>query len=99
SPLTFQPWADVGLTLPRESVRGFIVTTVRNCEFNSVEGLLECRHHREDDIFMVMLLHAREIQIGGKPPPAAHEHFAQAGASLEGEPVEKAALGEQLQQE
>ena len=48
---------------------------------------------------MIVLFDPGEIQIGRKPSLAADEHFPQAGAALEGQPVQNAALGQKLQQE
>ena len=64
-----------------------------------MKRLLERRHHFENHVLVVVFLGAREIQIGRKSSLAADKHFPQTGAALEGQPVQNAALGEQLQQE
>lgn len=63
------------------------------------ERLLKRLHHVENDFLVIVLLDARKIQIGRKPALAADEHFTQAGAALEGQPVQNAAFGQKLKQE
>jgi hypothetical protein len=64
-----------------------------------VIGLLECRHHVEDHVLMVVFLDACEIQIRRKPALRADKHFPQARPALEGEPIQDAALREKLKKE
>jgi hypothetical protein len=61
-----------------------------------VKRLLERRHHFENHVLVIVFLDAREIQIGRKSSLAADEHFPQTGAALERQPVQDAALREQL---
>src|SRR5438105_12607529 len=64
-----------------------------------MEGLFECGHHVEDHVLVIVFFKAGEIEIGREPPLIPQEHFSQAGAALEGQSVQNAALGEELQQE
>ena len=48
---------------------------------------------------MIVLFSSREVQIRRKSSLAADEHLPLAGAALECEPVQDAALGQHLQQE
>jgi hypothetical protein len=64
---------------------------------DAMEGLLECAHHLEDDVFVVVLLEPGEIEIRREPALTADEHLAQARAAFEGEPAENGALGQELQ--
>jgi hypothetical protein len=48
----------------RQRVFGLVVAIVGNGELDSVKWLLERRHHFEDDILMIVLLDAREIEVG-----------------------------------
>jgi len=63
-----------------------------------VIGLIECLHHIEDHVLVIVLLGSGEVQISRKPALRADEHFPQARAALEGEPVQNAALREKLKQ-
>ena len=76
-----------------------VVAVIRNAELNAVKGLREGIHHVEDDRLVVVLFQCREIQIGRKASLAADDHFAQAGAALERESIQHAALREKLKQE
>ena len=83
---------------PGEAVLGFVVAVVGHAEPEPVKRLLERLHHGEDHVFVVVFFDPREIQIGREAPPAADEHLAKAGAALEGELVQDAALRHQLEQ-
>ena len=82
---------------PRQTVLRFVVAVVGNRELNAMKRLLECTHHLEDDVFVVVLLEPGEIEIRRESALTADDHLAQARAALEGESAENAALGQKLQ--
>jgi hypothetical protein len=84
------------ISAPGQAVLGFVVTFVRNGELYSVKRLFEGFHHFEDDLFMVVILNSREIQIGRKTSLASDNHFSKAGAAFEGQPSQNAALRQEL---
>ena len=93
------PVVDVGgINAPGQAVLRFIVAVVRDGELYAVKRFGECLHHLQDHVFMVVFLQGREIEIGGKAPLASDDHFSQAGAALESEPVENSALGQELEE-
>ena len=54
---------------PGETVLSLIVAAVRYAEPDPVKWLLECLHHGEDHVFVVVFFDPREIQIGREAPP------------------------------
>ncbi|MGH9383574.1 MAG: hypothetical protein ACRD2N_04725 [Vicinamibacterales bacterium] len=62
-----------------------------------MKELLECLHHREDDVFVVFL-ESCEIKISREPALTADEDLPQARPAFEGEPGENPALGQELQE-
>ena len=58
-----------------------------------MKGLVEPRHHFENDILMIVILDSREIEVGRKSSLMAKEHFPKARTALEAQPVQNAALG------
>ena len=78
---------------PGQAVLRFIVAVVRNGELDTVKGLFVRLHHIEDDFLVIVVLDSRKVQVGRKPSLAADEYFPQAGAALEGQPVQNVALG------
>ncbi len=83
---------------PRQAILRLVVTVIRNRELNPVIGLLESRHHIEDDGLVIVLLQAGEIEVGREASLAADDHLAEAGAALEHEAAEQAAFRQELQE-
>src|SRR5580700_1511841 len=77
---------------PGQAVLRFVIAVVGNRELNSVKGPLEALHHFEDDVFVIVLLGAGEIEISRKSSLAADVHFPKARAALESQPVQNATL-------
>lgn len=61
--------------------------------------LSEGLHHGEDNVLVIVLLDAGEVQIGGEPSLVSQKYFPKTGAALESQPVQDAALGQKLKQE
>lgn len=87
-----------GVDAPGQAVLRLVVALIGDRELNAVKRGLECLHHREDDVFVVVLLDSCEIQICRESALAADEHLPQARSALEGEPGENPALGQELQE-
>jgi hypothetical protein len=66
-----------------------------------VIGLLECRHDNEDHVLVlvIVILDAGKVEIGGESSLSPAKHFPETRTPLEGQPIQNAALRQQLQQE
>ena len=87
-------WIDA----PGQAVERVVVASIRETELDAVKRLFEGFHHVEDDGLVIVFLQSGEIEIGRKASLAADDHFPQACPALECEPVQYAALREELEQ-